>query len=42
MGKGAGAVKVTFDLIEKMHYEDFGKGDGYFKPSDILDMDDEE
>lgn len=30
---------MTFEVIEKMHYSDFnmGRGDDDFKPSDILD-----
>lgn len=35
-------LKVTFAVIEKMHYSDFNNGvDGeVFKPSDIIDEDD--
>lgn len=38
-------IKVTFANIEKMHYSDFnsgnGKGDDDFRPSDIVDDDED-
>ena len=41
--RGDKNIKVTFEVIEKMHYADFnGRGDDDFKPSDILDIDEEE
>lgn len=35
-------LKITFAVIEKMHYSDFNSGNGVedFKPSDIVDDDD--
>lgn len=33
---------MTFEVIEKMHYEDFGKGEDDFKPSDIIDIEEED
>jgi hypothetical protein len=34
-------LKITFAVIEKMHYSDFNSGNGQedFKPSDIIDED---